>query len=61
MTDDPATDAPASPAATRGKTRLKQAGIVAAVALAPGGFLLGGLLIARAMKKRREAKAADAD
>jgi hypothetical protein len=26
------------------------------VLLAPGGFILGGLLIARAVKKRREAK-----
>ncbi|MDR6851992.1 hypothetical protein J2Y54_001485 [Sphingomonas sp. BE123] len=27
--------------------------------LAPGGFILGGILIARALKKRREAKGAD--
>ena len=32
------------------------AAIAAAVLLAPGGFILGGLLIARAVKKRREAK-----
>ncbi|MCP3729580.1 hypothetical protein M9978_03985 [Sphingomonas sp. MG17] len=35
--------------------RWKNAGIAAAVLLAPGGFILGGLLIARALKKRREA------
>jgi len=34
----------------------KNAAIAVAVLLAPGGFILGGLLIARAMKKRREAK-----
>ena len=34
----------------------KNAAIAAAVLLAPGGFILGGLLIARAMKKRREAR-----
>lgn len=34
----------------------KNAAIAAAVLLAPGGFILGGLLIARAVRKRREAK-----
>jgi hypothetical protein len=30
------------------------------VLLAPGGFILGGILIARALKKRRETKDAEA-
>jgi len=30
------------------------------VLLAPGGFILGGILIARAMKKRRAMKDAEA-
>lgn len=39
----------------------RNAAIAATVLLAPGGFILGGILIARALKKRREAKEADAD
>lgn len=39
----------------------RNAAIAAAVLLAPGGFILGGLLIARALKKRREAKEAETD
>jgi hypothetical protein len=52
---DPA--AGADSAAPERKT-LKNAGIAAAVLLAPGGFILGGVLIARALKKRRDAQAA---
>jgi len=38
----------------------RNAAIAATVLLAPGGFILGSVLIARAMKKRRAAKEADA-
>lgn len=38
----------------------RNAAIAATVLLAPGGFILGGILIARAVKKRRDAKAEEA-
>jgi hypothetical protein len=34
----------------------KKAGLAAAILLAPGGFILGGVLIARALKKRQTAR-----
>ncbi len=37
----------------------RNAAIAATVLLAPGGFILGSILIARALKKRREAKEAE--
>jgi hypothetical protein len=36
--------------------RWKKAGLAAAILLAPGGFILGGVLIARALKKRQAAR-----
>ncbi len=39
---------------------LRNAGITAAILLAPGGFILGGILLGRAIRKRREAQAAQA-
>ena len=38
----------------------RNAALAATVLLAPGGFILGGILIARALKKRRVAKEPDA-
>ncbi len=37
----------------------RNAAIAATVLLAPGGFILGSILIARALKKRRAAKEAE--
>lgn len=34
--------------------------ITAAILLAPGGFILGGILLGRAIRKRREAQASQA-
>ncbi|PKP94803.1 MAG: hypothetical protein CVT77_00890 [Alphaproteobacteria bacterium HGW-Alphaproteobacteria-16] len=56
MTDEAPPTAPDKPGSN--KRALKNAGIAAAVLLAPGGFILGGLLIANAVKKRRAANAA---
>lgn len=34
----------------------RNAALATTILLAPGGFILGGVLIARALKKRRDAK-----
>lgn len=47
---------PDPPAKPIEDVRWKKAGIAAAVLLAPGGFILGGILIARAVRKRQADK-----